>query len=144
MYSTLYNAYIYPLLTYCSVVCNTFCNYQINDLEKMLYIFLKHAAIKFGNPIDFFSHDWSKISKFLNIQTLELSRFRAGIFLTYKLLSVIIDCEGLYSQFDFNVPPREFRCNRIFNLPLVKNGYTDSNRFLDSAHYVMKISILLI
>lgn len=119
-FRSLYYAYVYPILSYCSIVWNNLQDYQIYKLEKVLHKFLRIAGCRIGKPVNYFNHDYSNICTTLSIPNLESSRTRADLIFVVKLLYGVFDNSQLLDSFDFYIAPRVLRNNnRMFNIPLL-------------------------
>lgn len=119
----IYFSYLYPLLSYGSVIWSPSSKGLIKDIESVNHKFLRFAANRTGYNMHFTDHNFTPIYSLFNIATLESSRNMADFLFGMKILLGLIDCIEIINNLNFYVPPRAFRQNRkIFEIPLLRQG----------------------
>ena len=108
-FRTLYFSFVYPILSYCSVIWRPQFNFLKEMLDKPRRKLLRFSAYKCGTPMHYTDHDYSSISKFLKIPNIESSHIRNDLIFGFKILNGSINCPELLSSFEFYVPPRTLR-----------------------------------
>lgn len=113
-FRTLYFSFIYPILSYCSVVWRPHWEYQIKMLEKPRRSFIRFAAYKCGHAMEYTDHDYSNIAHTLKIPDIYSSMMRIDLIFGFKIVNSLIDCSELLEKFNFHVPKRILRHNSYF------------------------------
>lgn len=121
-FKSLYYGFIYPILSYCSVIWRPFTMCAIKDLEKPRHTFLRFAAYKVGHPMHFTNHDYSEVSEIFSIPTLYSAFDRNDLIFAYKILSNNIYCPELLNKFNFHIPNRFLRHNNYYFYNLLENN----------------------
>lgn len=109
VFRKLYYSFIYPILSYGSVIWNPYVRLQIDSLEKVRHKFLRFAAFKVNKPMKFNNHNYTEISDYLIIPTLESARKRTDLLFGFCILTQNLVSHILMSKFNFHVPARILR-----------------------------------
>ena len=98
-FRTLYYSYLFPILSYGSVIWNVFNKQQIYELDKIVHRYLRFVAYHTRFPFDILSHDYSAISRKLGIPNLTSVFERYDLIFLYKLFNNYIDCNTIKDFF---------------------------------------------
>lgn len=134
---TLYNAYVYSQLSFCSTVCNPYYNVQTLRVERIQKKFLTYLSRK--APV--VTNKYESLCYYFGILKLKDRRQISDVLTFTKIVNGHIDCPPLLGSINFIVPSHNFRnkylfkqsfarTNTNFNAPLVRlpsliNNLTD-------------------
>ena len=106
---SLYVALVKPILMYASQIWSPSVQGLSKKLESVQHLFLRMASWKTDFALSQFDHDYSHISKYLGICSLQSNRKFSHLMFLFKLLNGFIDCPDLVKLVNFHVPGRVLR-----------------------------------
>ena len=121
-FRTLYYSYLFPILSYGSVIWNVLNKQQIYELDKIVHRYLRFVAYHTNFHFDILSHDYSAISRKLGIPNLTSVFERYDLLFLYKLFNNYIDCKAINEFFLLNIPGKLLRKTRMFKCDRIKNN----------------------
>jgi len=122
-FRNLYFIYILSTISYGSVIWYGTSIRNINLIESINHLFFRFVSYRIGTPMSYFDHDYSNISKKLNISTVRSSFMRYNLIFLYKICNNLIDCNSIVSNLYYYIPSRRVRSiNNTFRLPFIHSN----------------------
>lgn len=131
----LYETLIKPIVMYASPVWSPIYMIHSNKLENVQHKFFRLVAFRLNIVIKFDDHDYSDISKKLNICSLKSLRDYNDVLLLYKVIYDFLNSDKLLFYINFNQQNINLRHFRPFSIEY------DPSNFLDKSclHRVTKM-----
>ena len=111
----MYKTLVLPVLNYASPVWSPHYAYEVNKLESVQHTFLRHIAWRFGSPMDWRDHDYSRVMSQFRMPTLESIRLTNDARLAFNIINRNIDCPELSNLFVSREIPYNLRQARTFS-----------------------------
>lgn len=115
----IYFSYLYPTLTYGSLIWFPHEKGLIKLLESINHRFLRFVSFRIGYNMHYTDHYYTPMYSCLGISNLSSAQTRTEFLFAMKLIFNLIDCPQLLNRLNFYVPPRVLRDNSYLFNPLV-------------------------
>lgn len=116
---TLYNAYVYSILNYCSTIWNPQYVTHINRIEKIQIKCISWVAKK--SPTT--SGTYLSSCRYFGVLTLRDRRVLTDILTFSKIINSNIDSPPLLALININIPSRNLRYNSLFSQPFTRTNF---------------------